>query len=100
MAKRKTNNSIEDDDSNVLDSSVGHKSGTFTHFKKHFSMHAKQLQQAISIHSDTNIAVSLGALDCLYWQSLGFGHTRLASRISKFIRSTYQHHNIVMFSHK
>lgn len=98
MAKRK-NDEIEDDESS-LDSSVGQKSGTFIHFKRHFSVHARTLRQAIKAESDIKIAVSLGALDCLYWQSLGFGHARLASRISKFIRSTYKHHNIVLVSHK
>jgi hypothetical protein len=41
-----------------------------------------------------NIATTLGALDCLYWQALGHGLTNLAKGIGLTISYSYQYHPI------
>jgi len=93
MSKKKTN---EEEDSSKV---VGKKNNSVRHFLQHFIHHKKSLDAAIASKADVNIALVLGALDCLYWQSMGFGHVRLAIRISRFIRNSYPHHNVILKSH-
>ncbi|WP_338725835.1 hypothetical protein V8687_19450 [Shewanella baltica] len=69
------------------------KSHLFAHLLKHFRAHHAELLVRFREHHEDPTELSLmrlteafGALDCLYWQSLGCGEVLLAKKIARTIK--------------
>lgn len=75
------------------------KKPAFHHFIAHYRTHKKALALAINTDGSTNIAIALGALDCLYWQALGNDLLALAKGINRTITYSYSFHKVRMATH-
>lgn len=79
--------------------SHGLKSAAMRHLLRHFRTHKQALVFECSLKPlGTNelrrVTLSLGALDCLYWQALGNGESNLAKGIRRLVVKSYANHPI------
>ena len=73
------------------------KSHLFAHLLKHFRAHHTELLVRFRERHEDPTEQSLirltqvfGALDCLYWQSLGCGEVLLAKKIARTIKEPFE----------
>ncbi|PKG80041.1 hypothetical protein CXF80_17985 [Shewanella sp. Actino-trap-3] len=71
----------------------------FNHLLGHYRAQKIGLPLKIQSGDSIKVAMSLGALDCLYWQALGNGLTNLAKGIGRTIIHSYKYHQIRLPSH-
>jgi hypothetical protein len=73
------------------------KSHLFAHLLRHFRSRREDLLTLFRQHHEDPTELSLiklaevfGALDCLYWQSLGCGEVLLAKKIARTIKEPFE----------
>lgn len=73
------------------------KSHLFAHLLRHFRSRREDLLTLFRQHHEDPTELSLiklaevfGALDCLYWQSLGCGEVLLAKKIARTIKKPFE----------
>lgn len=73
------------------------KSHLFAHLLRHFRSRREDLQTRFRENHEDPTELSLirlaevfGALDCLYWQSLGCGEVLLAKKIARTIKEPFE----------
>ncbi|MFT5725808.1 MAG: hypothetical protein ACI9JN_002938 [Bacteroidia bacterium] len=71
----------------------------FNHLLEHYRAQKIGLPLKIQRGDNIKVAMSLGALDSLYWQALGNGLTNLAKGIHRTITHSYQYHQVRLPCH-
>jgi hypothetical protein len=74
-------------------------SAAFEHLLGHYRAQKIGLPLKIQSGDSIKVAMSLGALDCLYWQALGNGLTNLAKGIRRTITHSYKYHQVRLPGH-
>lgn len=80
--------------------SKGLKSAALRHLLEHFRSHKKTLSFECGLPKPLNsselhrLTLSLGALDCLYWQALGNGEYNFAKGIRRLVLKSYFYHPV------
>lgn len=76
---------------------MARKSHLFAHLLRHFRSRREDLLTLFRQHHEDPNELSLirlaevfGALDCLYWQSLGCGEVLLAKKIARTIKEPFE----------
>ncbi len=76
---------------------MARKSHLFAHLLRHFRSRREDLLTLFRQHHEDPTELSLirlaevfGALDCLYWQSLGCGEVLLAKKIARTIKEPFE----------
>jgi hypothetical protein len=71
----------------------------FKHLIGHYRNQKIDLICALKMGDPVKTAIALGALDCLYWQSLGNGLVNFAKGIARTIIHSYKYHKIRLSAH-
>ncbi|AVV81926.1 hypothetical protein [Shewanella putrefaciens] len=71
----------------------------FRHLLNHYRSHKANLRLKAASGDKVQIALALGALDCLYWQALGNDLINLAKGINRTIVHSYRYHSMRLPCH-
>lgn len=71
----------------------------FRHLLNHYRSHKSNLRLKAASGDKVQIALALGALDCLYWQALGNDLINLAKGINRTIVHSYRYHSMRLPCH-
>ena len=70
------------------------KNAAYQHLLKHFRSYKVDLIANINKGNTINLAMNIGALECLYWQALGNDLLTLAKGIKRFVQLSNPGHDV------